>query len=154
MRKISSGTTFFSKRVFPVMWFGFLAFFVVSAGFIGGNKFHPEMFIPPVFMAIIGFIVMKKLVFGLMDEVWDDGDALVVRNSGMESRIPLTNIINVSSSTFTNPPRITLMLREPCAFGKEITFSPPRKFLGFNFASMHPVALDLIRRIDEKRNRG
>ena len=64
-------------------------------------------------MAMIGFgyFIMKKLVFDLVDEVWDDGDALVVKNRGQEERIALADIKNVSYSPFVNPPRVTLSLR-------------------------------------------
>ena len=34
-----------------------------------------------------GYFVMKKLVFDLVDEVWEDGDSLVVKNRGQEGHI-------------------------------------------------------------------
>ncbi len=157
MRRISQNL-FFVKRVFPVLWFGFFAFLMFTMlTNLGAKGFSPMAVIFPIFMAGVGFVMMKRLVWGLADEVWDDGDALVVRDKGMESRIPLTNIINVSSSAMSNPPRITLTLREPCAFGNEVSFSPPRRFgwlvtihPGW-FATMHPLAKELIQRIDEQR---
>ena len=42
--------------------------------------------IVPVLMAIIGYRFMKKLVFNLIDEVFDVGDALLVRSGGWEKR--------------------------------------------------------------------
>lgn len=85
----------------------------------------------PALMAVFGYFLMKAF-FYLVDEIWDDGDALLVRNRGMETRIPLNNIINVSNASFTNPPRITLTLREPSVFGKEITFSPQLDLIHFH----------------------
>src|SRR5262249_32992995 len=38
------------------------------------------LLIVPVLMAIIGYRFMKKLVFNLIDEVFDVGDALLVRS--------------------------------------------------------------------------
>ena len=32
-----------------------------------------------------GYFMMKKLVFDLVDEVWDDGDALIVMNGDRKS---------------------------------------------------------------------
>jgi hypothetical protein len=72
-------------------------------------------------MAIIlggfGYFIFKRFVFDLVGEVYDEGDALVVKNGGREERVPLANIINVIDSVATNPPRTTLTLRTPNAFG-------------------------------------
>ena len=149
MRLISSQQTFISKRVFPVMWFGFLVFFMVMASRSGnGRQFQVQFVIAPLFMAVMGFFIMKRLgIFDLADQVWDAGDELLVRNHGIEDRIALTNIINVNY-TNSRPSRVTLMLREACAFGKEVSFMPPARFLSF---STHPIVTELIQRIDEKR---
>jgi hypothetical protein len=37
-------------------------------------------------MAILGYQIMKKMAFNLVDEVFDLGDALLVRNGGQEER--------------------------------------------------------------------
>lgn len=152
MTRISSKSTFFLKRVFPFLWFGTLAL-VLLAPFLATRDRRPfpyAVLLMPLFMAVIGIIVMKKLVFDLVDEVWDCGDALVVKDKGWEERIELTNIINVSSSLYTNPQRITLTLRDPCRFGKEVTFCPPATYIPF---SRPRIASDLIERIEKKRPR-
>ncbi len=150
MIKISSRSTFFSKKVFPVIWFGFLVFFIIIAlaGMAAKSEIIAPLLIMPVFMAIFGYVIMKKLVFDLADEVWDTGDALLVKNKNEEELIPLTNIINVSYSVMVNPPRVTLTLRQPCRFGKEVSFSPPVRFVPF---SKSPIIAELIERIDAKR---
>ena len=104
--------------------------------------------IVPIFMGVIGYFVMKKLVFDLADEVSDDGDSLVVRFGIEEERIPLSQIMNVSYSYMSNPARVTLTLRTPGRFGKEITFSPPQRFVPF---AKSPIIADLIERIDAAR---
>jgi hypothetical protein len=150
MQRISSRGTFFTKRVFPVVWFGFLAAFVIGSilGKKSGNGLSLGSFIVPVFMGIFGYFVMKKLVFDLADEVFDDGDSLVVRFGSEEERIPLSQIINISYSYMSNPSRVTLTLRTPGRFGKEVTFSPPQRFLPF---AKNPIVADLIVRTDEAR---
>lgn len=152
MVKISSSWTFFLKRVFPVIWFGFLAVFAVGmlTAMLAKNQLEPIALVAPVIMAVIGFLVMKLLVFDLVDEVWDDGDALIVRNRGIEETVLLKDIINLSYSGYTNPPRATLLLREPSAFGTEITFAAPSSFIPF---SRPPMIWDLIHRIDEERGK-
>jgi hypothetical protein len=152
MRRLSSKTTFFNKRVFPVIWFGFVALFVIAglAASVQKRESPPlEFVIVPVLMAVFGYVIMKQLVLDLMDEVWDAGDALLVRNNKQEDRILLSNIVNVSYVTFMNPPRITLTLRQPCRFGKEITFSPPVGMVAF--FSKSPIVTELIERIDATR---
>jgi len=157
MQRLSSPSTFFYKRVFPVFWFGFLAIFLVvwmgDATVHGRSELWPAV-VPPLFMAVFGILLFKRLLFDLVDEVWLDGDQLVVKNRGEPSRIDLGNVINVNASTMTNPPRITLMLRtESPRFGKAVSFVPagPRGFLGAFKPS--PIATDLIQRIDALRGR-
>src|SRR5262249_45635682 len=124
MPLISSKMTFFYKRVFPVIWFGFLLFVVVSGLFSASGDSQVSI-IPfltvPVLMAILGYWIMKILVFGLADEVLDGGDALIVRRGGQEERISLSDIKNVSYALYMNPPQVTLSLRQT-VFGDTICF--------------------------------
>lgn len=152
MKRISSKWTFFYKRVFPVFWFGFIAFFALSALLLRhGGSWEPlfPFLIGPVVLATFGYVLFRKLLFDLIDEVWDDNDALVVKNSGIEERVALKNIINVGFSTMTNPQRITLTLREPGRFGKEFTFIPPGRLLPF---ARSPIVAELIERVDRARD--
>src|SRR5262245_46016515 len=125
MERISSRSTVISKRVFPVVWFGFLAIFVVIIilGGISGQERWPVLIVH-VLMAALGYLLMKALVLDLVDEVWDAGDYLLVRNKGEEIRVRLGEIVNVSYSAFSNPRRTTLLLRTAGRLGREITFIP------------------------------
>jgi len=96
----------------------------------------------PLGMAVFGYVLMRYLVFSLVDEVWIDGDDLVVRNRDEEDRFRIANIVNVDSSGMTNPERIVLTLRTPSRFGQEIAFSPPMRLWPFG---RHPLATELIR---------
>jgi hypothetical protein len=150
LQRISSRMTFVHKRVFPVIWFGFLGVFVLvglcSQG--GPRSPGPFLFVVPVLLAAFGFVVMKRLIFDLIDEVWDAGSALVVKAKGYEVRVELSQIINISYSSFTNPPRVTLSLRQSTPLGRELSFIPPTQFLPF---VRSPEIEDLIRRVDEAR---
>jgi hypothetical protein len=153
MKKISSRFTSFYKKLFPLAWFGFLVLFAVTAAMGGAIDAGEWMFfIVPGFMAIVGFVVMKKLIWDLMDEVHDGGDFLLISNAGEEDRIPLSNVMNVSASTNMNPPRITLRLAVPGKFGPEVSFSPQTKF-SFNPFAKNAIAEDLIVRVDGARRR-
>jgi hypothetical protein len=150
MQRISSRSTFFYKRVFPVFWFGFLVIFVATALSKGSLSGVPlaVFILPPLFMALFFYFIMKKLVFDLADEVLDAGDALIVRFGSEQQRIQLSEIINVSYVYMMNPPRVTLTLRTPCQFGKEVSFSPPTRFLPF---AKSPIVTELIERVDAAR---
>ena len=150
MKKISSGGTVFHKRVFPVIWFGFLAVFLVVS-FRGPLQQGEWMFLAaPIFMGVVGFVLMKKLVWDLVDEVHDCGDYLLIRRGDEQERVPLSNIMNVSASTNTNPPRITLRLLKPGKFGAEIAFTPQVRF-SLNPFAKNPIVDELIVRVDKAR---
>lgn len=153
MRRISSKMTFFYKRIFPVFWFGFLTLFVAITFFSGGTRHGPSLFpflVVPVLMIGFGVFIMKKLVFDLVDEVWEDGDSLVVKNRGQEEHISFSDIKNVSYSPFMNPPRVTVATRTPTGFGDQITFVAPARFIPFASSSLID---DLIERVDQARQR-
>lgn len=60
----------------------------------------------------------------LVDEVWDVGDALIVRSRGLEERIALSDMEKVSN-TWESRRRIILWPRGPSAFGHKIAFAGP-----------------------------
>jgi hypothetical protein len=150
MTRLSSQWTFFYKRLFPVMWLGLIALFAV----LPWTYRHPmrgpllPMLIVPVMMGVVGYLLFRRLLFDLVDEVWDDGEALVARNGGVEQRIPLHSIINVGFSTLTRPERVTLRLGESGPLGPEVTFMPPLRFVSFG---RNPVIDELIGRVDRAR---
>ena len=133
MKKISSKTTFFYKRIFPAIWFGFLAVFLIISvvGFLANGQVPIAFLIMPIIMAIFGYFLMRALVFDLMDEVWDEGSTLLAKNRNKEERIPFKNIKNISYSTMTSPNRVSLSLRVPSQFGNEVSFSPPASWVPF-----------------------
>ncbi len=101
-----------------------------------------------VIIATIRYLIIRTTAFGLVDEVFDAGDALIVRNGGIEDQIPLSDIINVSYSGRNSPPHVTLMLRAPSRFGDRVSFCAPTRFMRF---SLSPELEELIWRIDAAR---
>lgn len=83
---------------------------------------------------------MRELVFDLVDEAYLSNDELVVCNRGVEDRFPLANVRNVDAGMKSSPERITLLLSEECAFGKEVTFSKPVRWFS---RGRHPLAEEL-----------
>ena len=150
MRKISSVNGWISKRVFPVIWFGFLI--VIGGGMLTQMKSFIDALFPLVimtFMAGMGYLVMKLLVFDLCDEAWDAGTHLVFRNGRTRVDVDFTNIKNVSYS-MSNPPRVTLRLRQECALGDRIVFSPTLDGKFFSFKEPRVVE-EIIERVDLAR---
>lgn len=150
MKKLTSRATFFYKRVFPVVWFGFVGVFLLVGLFssASGKKLDIMFFVLPLGMAVFGYFIMKKMLWDLMDEVYDEGSCLLFRNGDQEVRVNLEDIKNVSYSVSTNPPRVTMSVRHKTAFGDELTFSPPASLVPFK---KDEAILRLIDRIDDAR---
>ncbi len=141
--------TFYYKRVFPFVMLGFVLLFIALPMRAGAVPPLPFVLLPLAVIAVI-FFVWKKLIYDLVDEAWDAGDALVIRNGNEEDRIPLSAIVNVNYSPMVNPPRVTLTLRTPSVFGDTVTFCAPVRFVPF---ASSPIVADLIRRVDAARRR-
>jgi hypothetical protein len=157
-KKLSSSSTAFWKKVFPALWFGFLALFLVLALTRGAVVNGSVMFlIVPCVMVVMGYLLFRNLLWNLVDEVYDCGDFLLIKNRGQEHRVPLTDIMNVDAPTTVRPPRITLRLKNLSAagsLGSEVSFSPRTQQLNpFNPFAKNPIAEDLIQRVDQARSR-
>ncbi len=151
MTKISSSMTFFHKRVFPCLWFGILGVFLVLeivALAADDNPLPGPFVVVPLVMGVFGYGLMRALCFDLVDEVWDCGDSLLVRNGAVEEEIPLKDFSNLSFSPLINPPRAVMRLRRDSAFGREIAFCAPVVWIPFKTPQ---IIYDLIDRIDAAR---
>lgn len=154
MIRISSRAVWFQKRVFPLIWFGFLAFFLLTAipALLFGERSGPWplFLVMPVGMTVVGYIMMKKMIWPLMDEVYDADDHLVVIRNGDEARIRLSDIVNISAAPGKTT-HVTLRLREASRFGNEIAFVPESSF-SFNPFGKNPIVEELITRVDRARS--
>ena len=154
MTLISSRMTFFYKRIFPIIWFGVLTLVMVASAVIAWSSGQaPQLMsiIVPAFMMVFGYFIMKRMVFSLVDQVYDTGDALLVKNGTQEDHIPLADISNISYAQMMNPPQVTLSFRQPTNFGDRVTFCAPVRLVPL---SSSPVIDDLIKRVDAARQRG
>jgi hypothetical protein len=152
--KLSSDMTFFTKKVFPVLYVGLLAVFVavtVASGAAG--RAGPIFLVGPALALVIGLGAMKKVVWDLVDEVYDGGDYLLIKNKGREHQLSFADVMNVSGSLYTNPPRITLRIANASGagpLGSQVTFSPKRPF-SLNPFAKNPIFEDLAVRVDRAR---
>jgi hypothetical protein len=148
MKQIS-GATFYFKKLFPTVWFGFLAIFLATSLLSGATSESFMFLVVPIFMAVFGFALFKKMIWDLADEVYDEGETLLFRKSGKEQRVHLRDIINISYAQMNSPERVVLQVRSEGAIGKELAFNPPMRFNPF---SKNPIITDLIERVDRARN--
>lgn len=153
MKRISSDITRLHKTLFPVLIIGvsIAVLVILVADMI--NKKEVNIFAIG-FMLLAGvyaFSESKKRMTGLVDEVWDDGDAVIIKNGNREARVVLSNIRKVRYGGIGNAHFVTLQLHEACSLGQEISFVPPRKFLQF---TRNPAVSDLISRIKKAAANG
>ncbi|MFT3805651.1 hypothetical protein [Arenimonas sp.] len=110
-----------------------------------------EFLAMPLIMVVVFVAMFWKVLWVLADEVLDGGDFLCVRRSGIEQRILLSDVMNVSLAAHFYPPRLILRLRKPWKFGDELVFVPQRKWFTFDLFVRNQIAEDLIRRCDGAR---
>ena len=147
MKRLASRATYYQKKIFPVVWFGILGLIVCGALVTGVVKSGLGIIfiLVPASMAAIGYLVMKKLVFDLIYEVYDEGETLLFRDKGKEVRVSLADIKNMSYSWMVSPPRVTLSIRYMTELGDKLSFSPPASFI------KNKDIEELIDRIDKAR---
>ena len=153
MRRLSSSSTVFYKRVFPLLWFTVVAFSGAMMWLVptrAGQPVWPQ-FLPLPFMLIVGFLVYRKLIANLLDEVWLDGDNLLLKNRREQLRVALRDVININVSRMFNPRRITVMLRTNSRFGRDLSFIPASPRGLFSAFKPDPIATELIERVDSLR---
>ncbi len=149
--RISSGTTYWYKRVLPVfMAVAMAAALAVLFMAARSGRLPWPLLVGPVLLPLLVVAVMRKVLAGIADEVIDEGAALRVRVGGREERVLLGQIRNVSYSAFTNPKKITLRLVDGHPLGRDVSFIPVRRFFSGLFED-NPIAEDLIERSDEAR---
>ena len=126
MKLISSTNTFFHKLIVPLCAGLFCAVLVIGALLDqlkpGGSRIAAV--IGPLLMAGLSFMLLWQRNVCLADEVYDLGDALLVRKQGTEAKIALRNISNVTTAGGRGATRVILTLVNPCEFGTEIVFIP------------------------------
>jgi len=158
MRRLSASSTYVYKRAFPVFWAVELGGLVL---FIGMAIFNPtarpsyaqwvSVGFPFLIISVVSVFIFKTMIADLVDEVWLDNDQLLVKNRGAQTSVALVDVMNVNTTSMSNPRRVTLMLRVESRLGRNLTFIPdsPR---GFAAAfTIDPIAAEVIARVDALR---
>ena len=146
MKKIS-GSTFFFKKFFPVIWFVFLGLTIVVMVTKGADS--PKVFSVPIAMIVFGFVILRVFIWDLADEVYDKGDSLKFIRGDQEQSVALKDVVNISYSHMTSPERVVIYTKNEGRIGRKLVFSPPIRLNPF---SKSPIVIDLIERVDRARD--
>ena len=146
--------TFFYKRVFPAIWFGGLGLWTLAEVTLMVANAEPLfplafMLFVPMVMCVFGYLMLRALVFDLVDVAYLDQDSFYIQNKQVQQRIALEDVVNVNNTYLVNPERITLTLRNPGPLGREITFMAPVRFWPFG---QHALARDLTALVAAKHD--
>ncbi len=126
-RRISGKSTRIYKKWSPYL---FPAGGVVGLILLRWNPHSPVL--SPITIGLLVLLMLglglaaKRAYSGLVDAVYDFGDRLLVRNNAEEDTILLSDISSINFPVYTGidgvAPKITLTLRKPCRFGKNVAF--------------------------------
>lgn len=125
IKRLSSKLTKLNKLISLLFLgaFGIVIFIVVFASLDGKG--------PPIFFTIcllatfaFGCFMANKTVFDLIDEVYDEGSALLVTKGKVQERVKLIDIKNVSYTYFYCS-RAFIRLKNDTKLGTEICFKLP-----------------------------
>ncbi len=100
-------------------------------------------------MGFMGFMMFKKMLWDLADEVYDYGDSLLFRKGQLEQQVELKDITNIDYAHLSSPERVVIHTRLKGAIGNELAFSLPMRF---NIFKKSPYVRELVERVDESKN--
>lgn len=150
MRRLSSPLTSLYKRVFPAFW---LLVLVVLTFRVAWQRPPDEMRTLVAFglVAAIGLTVFLVRIRPLADEVWMDGDALLVvtRRHG-RTRIPLRDVALVRAIVGSLS-YVAVSLQGESSLGRSVTFLPLPQAAFFSSFRPHPIAAELMERVRAAR---
>jgi uncharacterized membrane protein YobD (UPF0266 family) len=151
MQRLSTPYTS-SIKIGSFVFFGLLGLLFLSLLMSGAYELSPLLLVGVGIMAVYGVCSLRMSRGDCVDDVFDCGDHLLVKKSGLEDTVPFSNIVKVNFSK--NPQnisaQITLRLASPGKFGTEISFAPPPKiYLGF--PPRNEIAEDLFARAEKAR---
>lgn len=113
--------------------------------FVARGQLPAAWLLAPPLLTVLGAAYIRKFVLPLADEVFDDGNALVIRHRGQTSRLPLREIEDVRYSLVFDPPRIVLQTARGDK-KEEVAFMPCLN-IGMCFFRRHPLVDALKSRI-------
>lgn len=120
--RISARATFFQKRVFPLLYLVMVGALFLDSRRTHGVEWPLSLFQTSVALAIL-FAIIRIITPSYVDEVFDNGDKLIIRNAGREESISFKDIEEVKVDIF-QPAGINIHLKRDSMFGRSIKFLP------------------------------
>ena len=128
--RISARATFFQKRVFPLL-FSVIAGATILDSRRTNDVEWPIALFQSCFAAAVLFAVVKATEWVYVDEVFDNGDRLIIRTGGREEEILFKDIREVKVE-ISRPAGIRIHLSRDSMFGSSIKFLPAVGFIRFS----------------------
>ncbi|MDP2956266.1 MAG: hypothetical protein Q8N53_07585 [Longimicrobiales bacterium] len=145
--RLTDGSTYYWSRIFPTVWSGLVGIVVALLWLdvLGDGPIPLAVKVTATTLwAVLSAFFFRA--FGRFQDVWLDGDDLLVGDPIRGLRISLRDVREVKESRLNQVKNIKLKLARPTPWGDSIAFVPKgfRTFL-FPYASS-PVADDLRER--------
>jgi hypothetical protein len=142
---ISSSTTALQKWGFPTI-FCVACIFIAASNLRDGDWARSPVFVlAPFAVLVLGLVMFPRYFRRIADRVEDHGTYLLARHRGVEARIELHDIVNVSFVPRSIPQKVVLRLAQPSALGQEIAFIPKDRFVLIPDKNL-PLAEELTKR--------
>ncbi len=144
MKRLSSSLTiWWYKRLGPLLLAAALILTAtVLAVLVIRGTVATAWLLAPVALALLVFAYLQWFIFPLADEVFDDGDYLVIRRGTRTERLALRDVTSVTYSLVFDPPRIVLQT----SANSPVTFMP-YVTAAMCFFRPHPLVATLKARI-------
>ena len=152
MTSISSRTTAFQKWGFPAIFCVACLFIAASNLRDGAWARNPVFVLGPAAVLAAGLVMFPRYFRRIADRVEDHGTYLLARQRGLEARIELHDIVNVTFLPRSIPQKVVLRLARPSALGEEIGFIPKDRFVLVPDAKL-ALAEELTKRAAAARSR-
>lgn len=140
MECLSDNTVSFIKRKYPIACVCLTLFLELVAGAVAfkvafdvddppnlRREAIPLLLAAPLLIGLLVYGVVSATYDSLVDEVWDAGDRLVVRNNDQEFQIPLSDCKRLDYWS-TRPPKATIRLHGRSPLGTHFVFEPRYRF--------------------------
>lgn len=150
MNQLSAKASSSYKRLFAIIFYSVAALlyvWFVSAMFYD-QEFDLLILCTPLILAVIGYFMMKDAMIGLVDEVLDCGEYLLIKHEGKETEVKLSDIVQFDYAYATTPPMISMTYHKYQKNGKTIRFSPA---LQGDLSRPDPEIQRLIQRIEASK---
>lgn len=145
--RLTDASTYYWGRIFPTLWSSLLGIFVLMVWLgVLGDAAEPTSVKAAITAAWAIASAAFFRTFGRLQDVWLEGDDLLVGDPRRGTRISLRDVRRVKESRLRQVKNITLELARPTPWGSSLTFVPKGFKTFFLPYASSPVAEQLRER--------